>query len=312
MVSPRAAVAAANLRVDAVTVETFTAFREAGVPAILLKGPSVAHWLGADVVRAYGDCDLLVPPTHAEAAEGLLAGLGFEGLDPSDWWTRGAWMWRRNHDGAQVDLHYGLAGADAGGERIFAVLAAHTTSLQRARTEVTILDRPATAFVLALHAAHHGRAEAKPLRDLDLAVERFEPAVWSAAASLAATLEATPAFATGLRLLAAGAGLADDLALPSGRPVTVALAAASAPGQAFVLDHLAQRRGARAKAVFLARRLVPPAVWMRTCYPLARRGRLGLAAAHVWRLASAPARLAVGVAAWRRARRDAERSHGGD
>ncbi len=68
----------------------------------------------------------------------MLTRLGFrrylEGLEAGDWWTHTAWMWVRDADRAQVDLHWALAGATVDGERVWDVLRPRTTTIERART----------------------------------------------------------------------------------------------------------------------------------------------------------------------------------
>jgi hypothetical protein len=54
--------------------------RDVGVPAILLKGPSVARWLYPAGGRAYADSDLLVPASEFSRAEKVLRSLGFTEL----------------------------------------------------------------------------------------------------------------------------------------------------------------------------------------------------------------------------------------
>jgi Uncharacterised nucleotidyltransferase len=303
--SPRAAVAAANLRIDAVTVEVVDALRDARIDSIVLKGPSLAHWLGDDVARPYVDTDLLVQQERLDDARTVLERLGFEpyleGADLGDRWAHPAWLWMRGD--RLVDLHHGLAGAEADPVRIWSLLRRRTVPLTRGRSELKILDRPATALVLALHAAQHGAAVEQPLRDLRLGLERFERPVWDEAARLAGDLGASGAFASGLRLVPDAAPA--DLAAAHTPSVPVALAAASAPPQALALEQLASQRGAAAKLGYVRRRLVPPAPWMRASYPLARHGRIGLASAHAWRLLSAPVRLGRALPAWLRARREA-------
>ena len=240
-------------------------------------------------------------------AESVLDGLGFvrhmAGAELGDRWTHPAWSWSRA--GMHVDLHRGLAGAEAEPPEFWATLCDHTDRLRRGRVELVILDRPATACVVALHAAQHGAGVAAPLADLDLALERFPRAVWEDAAQVADRLTAAPAFGAGLRLSRPGAALAAELGLDAAPTVRIALSTASAPGQSFVLEQLAARPGVGAKLEFVRGRLVPPAQWMRAHYPFARRGPAALAAAHAWRFVTAPARLAPALRAWRRARREA-------
>jgi len=306
-ISPRAAIAAANLHVDAVAVEAIEAMRAVGLDPILFKGPDTANWLGEESVRAYQDCDLLVDPADEDRAGAVLERLGYnpymEGADLGERWTHPARLWRRGAD--QVDLHHSLFGAESDPAEVWVQLSDRTTALRRGRTELTVLDRTATALVLALHAAQHGRAVAQPLDHLRLALARIERTSWEEAAGVAVSIGATAAFAAGLRLVPEGEALAHELALPDAPPVTVALAAASAPPQALALEQLTSQPGLRAKAAYVGRRLVPSAPWMRVSYPIARRGPVGLAAAHVWRLASAPVRIGRAVPAWRRARRRA-------
>src|SRR5947209_14507654 len=68
----------AAMAADRVTLELFDAFEAARVQALLLKGPSIAHWLYENPNdRTYGDTDLLVAPEHELEAEAVLAALGF-------------------------------------------------------------------------------------------------------------------------------------------------------------------------------------------------------------------------------------------
>jgi hypothetical protein len=300
-------IAAANLRVDAVTVEVTEAFVGRDVDTILLKGPTLTHWLGLRAARRYVDCDLLVEPAAYARAEEVLERLGFVRYlgeaDLGELAKPPAWTWIR--DPLYVDLHRTLAGVEAGPEALWQALTPHRERLRLARRDLAVLDRPATAFVLALHASHHGAAVEAPLGDLELGLEGFEREVWEEAARLASAVDATAAFAAGLRLVPAGAALADELDLRGRGSVGLALSTASAPPQAFALEQLAVQPGTRAKARFVAGRLVPSPAWMRANYPFARRGRAGLAVAHGWRLLSAPVRFVPSVRAWRRARREA-------
>jgi hypothetical protein len=311
-ISRQTAIAASNLRIDAFAVEVVEALRGARVESIILKGPALAHWLGDDAARPYVDCDLLVRSDQLERARHELEGLGFEpyleGVDLGARWTHPAWMWSRGDQ--LVDLHHGLAGADARPEMVWSELRKRTVALRRGHIELPILDPPACALVFALHAAHHGRAVGKPLHDLELALERFDRPVWREAARLGALLSASGAFATGLRLVPGGAAMADQLGVSCAATVQVALAAASAPPQAVALEQLASQQGVRAKLDYVRPRLVPAAAWMRASYPIARRGRAGLAAAYAWRFAVVPIRLLGAVPTWRRARKAADPSGG--
>jgi putative nucleotidyltransferase-like protein len=305
------AVAAWNLMIDAMTAEVVTALRAAGAEPMLLKGPTLPHWLGADLTRAYVDCDLLVAPTHTEVAERVLAGLGFrrhlEDVDLEEHWPHPAVAWQRGKD-ELIDLHRTIWGAGAPPERVWETLTARRSSLRLARLDVAIPDVAAAALLLALHAAKHGSAHDRPLAELNAALRRLDVATWKEAASLAGRLEAEPAFAAGLRLDPVGRSLADDLGLPDRYPAGIALAAGSASHSANTLERLFSADGARAKAAFVAHRVVPPATWMRAGYPLARRGRAGLAVSYAWRLVAVPVRLVRALPTWHRAHRSAPRT----
>jgi hypothetical protein len=305
------AVAAWNLMIDAVTAEVVRALRAADADPIVLKGPTLSHWVGADLTRPYVDCDLLVAPARVDAAEQVLAGLGFrrylEGIDLEEHWPHPAVAWQRGKD-ELVDLHRTIWGADAPPERVWDVLAARRSSLRLARLDVAILDVAATALLLALHAAKHGAAHDRPLADLNTALRRLDAETWKEAASLAVSLEAESAFAAGLRLDPVGRTLADDLGLPDRYPAGIALAAGSASHSANTLERLSSANGARAKAAFVAHRVVPPAAWMRAGYPLARRGRAGLVVSYAWRLVAVPVRLVRALPTWHRAHRSAPRT----
>src|SRR5215213_4879318 len=73
-----AAGAAYSLHLDLVAVQATRALEQAGVPAIVLKGPSIATWLYVDGgARPYDDCDLLVPLERFPDARRALAALGY-------------------------------------------------------------------------------------------------------------------------------------------------------------------------------------------------------------------------------------------
>ena len=182
-----------------------------------------------------------------------------------------------------VDLHHTLLGVGASPATTWEVLAERTEPMTIGSVEVEVLEPVARAMQVALHAAQHGLREEKPLADLSRALDRLPPFVWEGAAAVAADLDATPAFATGLRLVPAGAEIADDLGLPSEMPVEVALHAVSAPLEARFVSRLAATPGAAAKASMVRAKILPDPEQMRTWYPIARRGALGLLAAYVWR-----------------------------
>jgi hypothetical protein len=311
--SPRApgraaGIRAKTLRIDWGTAEVLRSFQSAGVQALLLKGATFAHWLySADDPRPYGDCDLLVRPGDFDRAREALAGLGFEPtLDEAqmpEWWREHAVAWLRHSDALTVDLHHTLEGVGVDDDALWRTLVANHDTVEVAGYPAPALTITGRAVHLVLHAAQHGSDWAPLLDEVERAIRTVDAGTWTAAGALAAELEATPAFAAGLRLVPSGRELADRLKLPSARSVGVELRTTTPPPGALVFDQLSQATGFRARLRILRHKLFPPATFMRKWSPRARRGRLGLAVAYaerpIWLLKQAPA----GFRAWRAARR---------
>jgi hypothetical protein len=299
--------AARSLYLDLVTAEVVEAFGAAGIRSILLRGPAVGRWLYEhESSRPYMDIDLLVEERRSGSAGSCLGTLGFaevgvEGVLPGDRPTH-AHPWSRG-DGACVDLHTTILGVLIPGDEAWAILATGTDTITVAGWEVEVLGQPARALMLALHAGHHGARVSAPLQDLALALEKLPFSIWESAASLAARLEATDLFAAGLRLLPAGETVGRRLSLPAGAPVYVVLRATTPPPMALGFEWLSQTPGWRGKASLVARKVVPSRRFMRAWSPLARRGRIGLALAYLWRPIWLALHAGPAFFAWRRARK---------
>ena len=145
--------------------------------------------------------------------------------------------------------------------------------------------------------------ERTSLEDLRRALERLPDEIWADAAALAAEVDATTAFAAGLRLLPKGANLAERLGLSTALTTLVAMRAATAPVVSEGLMSLAATPGLVAKMRLIAREVAPTSAYLRTHFPFARRGRLGLALARVWRPIWLLLHLGPALLAIRRARR---------
>jgi Uncharacterised nucleotidyltransferase len=298
---------ARSLRVDVFAAECVRAMREAGLRPILIKGPAVARLLYSDgTPRAYLDCDLLISARDRDDAERVLIELGFEKILGEEDFPEGdelhAHTWRRGDD-QFVDLHTGLLGPAHPVESAWEALSAHVVPISVGGCEMETLAPVATALILALHAAGHGRYADQVLTDLERALATLGQADWEAAASLAAEMGVLPAMSEGLRLVPAGKALADRLGLPHEPSVVMALKASAAPAGSLTVARIAETRGLKAKAALGLRRLAPSRRYMRAHFALAGRGRLGLAAAYAARMAMSPVHLPRAVNAWRRARR---------
>ena len=294
------------LETDRVTAEVVTRFAEADIDAILIKGPTLAKWLYDDgAVRPYVDSDLVVPPDRFDLAADALAGLGFrlDPLTPAELPDHGiphAETFRRE-DGAAVDLHRAPSGASVAPSTAWRVLAGHTERMDVGGITVRVPTLPVRALICAFHAAQHGPAVPKPLEDLRRAIVRPEP-LWREAVEIATRLGGIPSLVLGLRLIPAGADLADRLALPSAQLVEAAVATDSRARLALGFDSLARQRGPTAKAAMVLREAFPSPEFMRWWSPLARRGPVGLAAAYARRLVWLASHAGASLALWRRDR----------
>ncbi len=307
----RVEVIARNLRVDGATAEVLHALSEAGVQARLLKGPTLARWLyDRDDPRSYGDSDLLVAPADVSLAGAVLESLGFSPrLDASrmpDWWREHASEWWREKDAALVDLHRTLPGLGVDDDTAWRVLSEENDVLVVAERPARCLALPARALHVVLHAAQHGAGWARPHEDLRRLLRRGDEDLLEQAATLAARLGATDAFATGLRLVPEGRAVADRLTLPANASVDATLRAGGAPRQALSFEQLHRADSTRARVAFIWSKFVPPVAFMRHWWPPAAQRRRSLVAAYVWHrprwlLRTAPS----AFRAWRRARHDA-------
>lgn len=306
--SQAARIVAGNLRVDCATAEVLRAFGAAGVKSLLVKGVSVVRWLyDAHEPRAYSDCDLVVRPADLVAAGDVLAELGFlpqvDERDMPTWWREHAVGWWRGQDGAIVDVHRTLPGVGVDPQLLWRTLSADAETIDVAGFPAKTLTIPGRAFHLAIHAAQHGVGWDRVDVELERALSRVDETTWRAAAELAAALDATPAFATGLRMVAKGRALASALELPAGQPVDVALRATTPPPVALGFDQLARAPCWQARFQIIRHKVVPPTTFMRAWSPMAREGRRGLVLAYAWRPLWLLRRAPAGFRAWRRARR---------
>ena len=295
--SPAAAVAR-RLVLESATVEVCDALASDGIDAVVLKGPAVARWLYPDEpTRSFVDVDLLVAGNRVRAAGATLKKLGFRRAHGSGH----AEVWGRPFDGVAVDLHSVLAGV-APRAPAWEVLSAGTEAMELASGVVQVLSPPARALHVVLHAAQHGLQEERTIADLERALDLVTAEEWDEAAELARGLEAEGAFAAGLRLTLRGREEAARLSLPHRRSLETAVRAEGAPPGVLGLYRFFKTPGVRARARLLADELFPSAGFMRSVSPMARRGRLGLAAAYAWRPFWLASRLWPALRTWRRAR----------
>jgi putative nucleotidyltransferase-like protein len=275
------------LALDAIAVEVVAAFDDDGIPNLLIKGPSIGRWL-YDVPgeRPYDDVDLLVREPDLDRAEQVLRRLGFRFVH-DDWHGR---VWLRGP--VNLDLHRRLAGVAAEPTRVFDTLYAESGSLALGRGSVRVPRDEARALLLALHAAQHGPGLTSPMEDLRRGLARLSDSVWAGAAGLASELGVQPTFAAGLDLLPAGQKVNERLGLEPGSRI-------EKPGITAGVRRFAATPGIGPKTALVVREVFPTRDYLRAHSPLARRGRLGVFLARVWRpfsllLRLFPALVAVG------------------
>ncbi|MDQ3569698.1 MAG: nucleotidyltransferase family protein [Actinomycetota bacterium] len=284
----------------------FKALAQSDVPCILLKGPAIATWIyDEDELRPYRDIDLLVLPAAFDRAVETLADLGYvhwlDGADASEFGANEVEL--IGADGVCIDLHHALIGVERNPGESWNVLWRRTVPLRLpGGAEVQVLDVPARALHLALHAAQNGPSDVKAVADLGRGLQRVPGPDWEAAAALAAELDATEAFAAGLRVLPEGAELAESFRLPTTLSVELTLRTTSAPQDSLFFERLRAASGIRERAVLLTRKLLPTAAYLRANSEVARHGPVGLLAARVWRIVMVLRRFPPALRAWQGAR----------
>ena len=316
--SPALRRAAANLFVDAATVKVVAALGEAGVRAVLLKGPAIARRLYAPGQRRYGDVDLLIAPGAQGQAQAVLRGLGYA-PDPQGHTAFGsapaatreshrrapgiaphATVWLKPGHAA-VDLHVSFHGLRADPALVWEALSATSERLKLGGGAVDVLELPEQALVIALHAhvdaSRLGGAGSHASEDLRRALAQLPLETWARALDRARQLEAEGAFVAGLSLEDAGAEVARQIG--AGPP----LERRANPAPARFLDAWLQAPGARAKLSLGVGLLLPAPDYLVARWPFARRGRLGLAAAYGLHACRATLRLPGAVLHLTRARR---------
>ena len=299
---------ARTLGIDALTADVVRAFRAAGCRGILLRGPVFRRHLYPDgTPRGYGDVDLLVAPADLERAGSALASLGLElGLDHVEHPGMAephAQEWGRPGGARVVDLHWQIPGIEAPRERAWEILSAHAEPMLLAGEPADALRAEAVALVAVLHAAFHGHGHAKSIRDLERALERLDADTWASAARLATELDATEAFAAGLRLVPVGERLASELGLPEVRSRQRMLMALGQPAGSLGLLKLLEPAPPRERLRALRYALVPSRAYMRASSSLAARGRAGLALAYLDRAGRRVLQLPAALRAVRALRR---------
>jgi Uncharacterised nucleotidyltransferase len=297
--SKASATAASTFRLDIKGAEIRQAFGAAGIRTILLKGPALARLLYPDSrSRGYSDVDLLVDPAAVQPAEQILAAAEFRRLDPESavrqtdavvgravgaHGASHATAWLRERDNFVVDLHDSLPQCGVPASIVWRAVTQHLDVVNVGGVATETLDRPASALLVALHAAHHGPGWGSAVTDLEAALEVFDRECWEAARDLAVKLQAEAAMGIGLGISDSGRTIAWQLSLPSEPTAANRLQWAGAPWSASVLDSVIGQRNLRARLAVISHVLLPSPDALRRGSALARRSRRGLVAAYAVR-----------------------------
>lgn len=133
MTSARMVAAARSIHLDGVAAEIAEAWRESGIPSILVRRPSIArHLYLAGESRDHVDADLLVALESVAPAERVLVDHGFRHLNKLEHHPGGSAHSRPDlvsgRGDARIDLHHTIIGADVEPRETWKVMAGHTWS----------------------------------------------------------------------------------------------------------------------------------------------------------------------------------------
>lgn len=279
----------------------------AGIPVLHIKGPTVALWLYDDGERAWGDVDVLVPPSRLDEALEVLAAAGmtevFAGVNRHTTTDHAVAVARREAAGvvAEVDVHDRFPGIDAEPERAFTELWRRREPGRLAHVDLWLPDLPTRALLVVLNCARSPTPKARG--DLERLVAAADADDWADVLSLAARVQALPALRAGLELHPVGREVVASTAL-AGVAVSTEwrLRLAGAPRTALRLDELRRLSwGQRVSAV--GRWLVPAPGVLRMRDPAAAGGPGRLAAAYVRRLGDGARAVPPSLRALRQQRR---------
>ena len=299
---PSVHVASPHVWVDLLHAEVAHILREAGVPVLHVKGPTVQQWLYAEGERPSGDVDVLVSPDRMQDALDALYAAGFVDRYPGvnrQTSTDHAIAVRRLDPAIgldEVDVHDRFEGLDRLAVQAFEVLWAHREPAELAHQPVWFPDLTSRAVLICVNAARDATA-AKPAEDLRRLIA--SDVEWDLVLSLARRLEALPALRAGLELADGGSELADRLGLGPVSPEW-RLRVTAAPRTALRLEELRRTRWL-GRPSLLARWLVPRPALVRMREPDLAPGWRSLTGAYARRLGQGIRGLPGSVQAVRRA-----------
>jgi len=281
---------------------------QADIPALHIKGPTVALWLYPPDGRPWGDVDILVAPSRMAQAMAVLARHGFTEVFPGvnrTTSTDHSISVRRTDPAAgadEVDVHDRFPGMDADPERAFGVLWARRQPAQLAHIGVWFPDLPSRAMLTVLNTARTSES-VQARQDLNRLLDAGHPLDWEGVVALARAVDALPALRAGLELEDSGRQIVAATELCRVQvSVEWKLRLADAPRTALRLGELARLPKSQ-WASKLGRWLIPPPAIMRMRDPRAAGGPLALALAYLRRLGDGLRAVPSSVSELRRSRK---------
>jgi len=289
-----------QMRLDELALEASSCLQLAGVPHVLLKGPTTARWLYSPP-RPYVDVDLLLPLTAVPSAVHVLEAAGIASASAGRVGeTASHSLLMHTPGGLELDLHVTLpmlppayGGQDR--DRVWLVLADHHEPFLLEGRPVPALDAPGRCLVLALHALGNGFRGAQSLEDLRRSRTLADRDTWSAAEDLAARLGVLP-------LLQAGITLVEPGPLPAGLPPDVRMRLEGHGAYIFQLERLANAPRRELPRLVL-RELCPSPGFMRHDDPARTQTSTALLLAYLRRWRTLSGELPGAWRRWRQLRR---------
>jgi hypothetical protein len=272
------------MAVDQMTAEVVTAFSNAGIPVLLLKGPSISRWLYPSDLRPYNDTDILVSPADFRRAARLLRTLGFG--HPTRGRANHAHTYRRmGSDLPQplcVDLHRTLPYLAVPAKAAWDVLAVDAESVRVVDVDVPILAIPQRIVHIAIHAVQHAFETKNPFEDLRRALGAANTEQLERAVTVSRALGAEDALAAGLNLIPEGRAVSERFNLTAQRRGILRFdveGGSEVEAAAYQVQRIADATSARERTALLVDMVFVSPHVMRETSPLARRGVIGLALA---------------------------------